>query len=67
MSGASNWQRLECTRLTTGDRLVGTGGTLRNLAKIDRQTRQHPIGAVHGYQLSVDRLGEVVDRLASNG
>jgi len=52
-------------RLASGDRLVGTGGTLRNLAKIDRQTRQYPIGAVHGYELSVDRLGEVVERLAS--
>ena len=30
-------------RLASGDRLVGTGGTLRNLAKIDRQTRRYPI------------------------
>ena len=51
-------------RLASGDRLVGTGGTLRNLAKIDRQTRQYPIGGLHGYELSVDRLGEVVERLA---
>ena len=53
-------------RLAPGDRLVGTGGTLRNLAKIDRQTRQYPIGRLHGYELSVDRLAEVVDRLAEN-
>jgi exopolyphosphatase / guanosine-5'-triphosphate,3'-diphosphate pyrophosphatase len=54
------------TRLGPGDRLVGTGGTLRNLAKIDRQTRRYPVGVLHGYELSVDRLGEVVDRLAAS-
>ena len=42
-------------RLRSGDRLVGTGGTLRNLAKIDRQTRRYPIGRLHGYELSVER------------
>jgi exopolyphosphatase/guanosine-5'-triphosphate,3'-diphosphate pyrophosphatase len=57
--------KAKVTRLAPGDRLVGTGGTLRNLAKIDRQTRRHPIGGLHGYELSVDRLGEVVDRLAA--
>jgi exopolyphosphatase/guanosine-5'-triphosphate,3'-diphosphate pyrophosphatase len=53
------------TRLASGDRLVGSGGTLRNLAKIDRQTRQYPISWLHGYELAVDRLEEVVDRLAA--
>ena len=52
-------------RLAAGDRLVGTGGTLRNLAKIDRQTRRYPIGSLHGYELSVDRLADIVDRLAA--
>ena len=52
-------------RLLEGDRLVGTGGTLRNLAKIDRQSRRYPIGSLHNYELAVDRLADVVDRLAS--
>jgi exopolyphosphatase/guanosine-5'-triphosphate,3'-diphosphate pyrophosphatase len=52
-------------RLASGDRLVGTGGTLRNLARIDRLTRRYPIGRLHGYELSVDRLAAVVDRLAA--
>jgi exopolyphosphatase/guanosine-5'-triphosphate,3'-diphosphate pyrophosphatase len=52
-------------RVASGDCLVGTGGTLRNLAKIDRQTRRYPIGRLHGYELSVDRLGEIVDHLAT--
>ena len=50
--------------VTSTTRLVGTGGTVRNLAKIDRQTRKYPITSLHGYELSVDRLAEVVDRLA---
>ena len=52
-------------RLVSADRLVGTGGTLRNLAKIDRQTRRYPISRLHGYELSVNRLADVVDRLAA--
>jgi exopolyphosphatase/guanosine-5'-triphosphate,3'-diphosphate pyrophosphatase len=52
-------------RLGPGDRLVGTGGTLRNLAKIDRQAGGYPIGTLHAYELPVDRLAKVVDRLAS--
>ena len=53
------------SRLASGDRLVGTGGTLRNVAKIDRETRRYPIGSLHGYELSVDRLADVIDRLAA--
>jgi len=52
-------------RLKSGEQLVGTGGTMRNLAKIDRQERHYPIGTLHGYELSVDRLADVVEKLAS--
>jgi exopolyphosphatase/guanosine-5'-triphosphate,3'-diphosphate pyrophosphatase len=55
----------QVARLVSGDQLVGTGGTLRNLAKIDRETRQYPIRGLHGYELPVDGLGEVVERLAA--
>ena len=53
------------SRLAPGDRLVGTGGTLRNLAKIDGRMRRYPLGGLHGYELSVDRLQEIIDRLAA--
>src|SRR6185436_12450757 len=46
----SHLAKARVTRLAAGDQLVGTGGTLRNLAKIDRQRRQYPISAVHGYE-----------------
>jgi exopolyphosphatase/guanosine-5'-triphosphate,3'-diphosphate pyrophosphatase len=60
-----HFEKAHVARLAKGDALVGTGGTLRNLAKIDRQMRRYPVGWLHGYELSVDRLEEVVDRLAS--
>jgi exopolyphosphatase/guanosine-5'-triphosphate,3'-diphosphate pyrophosphatase len=44
---------------------VGTGGTLRNLAKIDRKQREYPITRVHGYALERPRLAEVVSLLAA--
>jgi exopolyphosphatase/guanosine-5'-triphosphate,3'-diphosphate pyrophosphatase len=46
------------------ERLVGTGGTIRNLAKIDRQAGQYPIPRIHGYALARKR---VVDILALVG
>jgi len=52
-------------KLTSGGRLVGTGGTLRNLAKIDHQRRQYPISSLHGYELAVDRLAEMIERLSA--
>lgn len=51
--------------LAGGEWLVGTGGTLRNLAKIDRQTRHYPISELHGYELSVNRVAEILEQLAA--
>ena len=51
--------------LGSGEMLVGTGGTVRNLAKIDRSQREYPITRVHGYVLEHPRLAEVVNLLAS--
>ena len=51
-------------RLSKDDCLVGTGGTLRNLAKIDREAEGYPIASLHGYELPSDRLADIVGRLA---
>ena len=61
----SRLAKVRVRRLGPGERLVGTGGTLRNLAKIDSQMRRYPIGRLHGYELSVERLAEIVERLAA--
>jgi len=50
--------------LGAGQALVGTGGTIRNLAKIDRWAHAYPITRVHGYELGRRRLSDIVDQLA---
>jgi exopolyphosphatase/guanosine-5'-triphosphate,3'-diphosphate pyrophosphatase len=52
-------------RLTPGEALVGTGGTVRNLAKVDRRTRDYPIARIHGYVIAAGRLKAMVSMLAS--
>jgi exopolyphosphatase / guanosine-5'-triphosphate,3'-diphosphate pyrophosphatase len=61
----SRLAKTRVTRLAGGDCLVGTGGTLRNLAKVDRQRQRYPINRLHGYELSVERLAQIADRLAA--
>jgi exopolyphosphatase/guanosine-5'-triphosphate,3'-diphosphate pyrophosphatase len=51
--------------LTKTERLVGTGGTIRNLAKMDRRERSYPIPRLHGYVLSLARVEEIVNLLSS--
>ena len=58
-------KRAQIARLGRSEGLVGTGGTLRNLAKIDRNARRYPITRVHGYVLTLDRLHDVVQQLAA--
>jgi exopolyphosphatase/guanosine-5'-triphosphate,3'-diphosphate pyrophosphatase len=55
--------RLE--RLAPGAALVGTGGTVRNLAKIDQRGRGYPIARLHAYVLTRDSVREIVSLLAS--
>jgi exopolyphosphatase/guanosine-5'-triphosphate,3'-diphosphate pyrophosphatase len=46
-------------RLEADERLVGTGGTIRNLAKIDRQMGRYPIPRIHGYVLARERVADI--------
>lgn len=43
--------------------MVGTGGTIRNLAKVDARARLYPVHGVHGYELSRQRLRELISSL----
>jgi len=52
-------------RLEGGEQLVGTGGTVRNLAKIDRYGRGYPIPRLHGYTLTSSRLDGLTRILVS--
>ena len=50
--------------LSRGEELVGTGGTLRNLAKIDQRASGYPIPRLHGYRLTRSRAHDLVAGLA---
>lgn len=50
--------------LTRGGQLVGIGGTVRNLAKIDLRRTDYPLPLLHGYRLPNERLADVIDALA---
>lgn len=45
------------------EQLIATGGTVRNLAKLDRRSRSYPLERLHGYELSLPRLRAIVARL----
>ena len=45
--------------------LVASGGSMRLLAKLDRQGRRYPIKRLHGYCIDADRLAELAGRLAA--
>lgn len=50
--------------------LIGVGGTVRNLARIDHKRRKFPLERVHGYELSraaLDRIINSLRRLNSAG
>jgi exopolyphosphatase/guanosine-5'-triphosphate,3'-diphosphate pyrophosphatase len=51
--------------LLPGERMVGTGGSIRNLAKVDRRLRgDYPISRLHGYDLDRRRLDGVASLLS---
>lgn len=53
--------------LRADEQLVGTGGTIRNLTKVDRRMRgEYPISRLHGYQLDRRRLDEVTALLSGS-
>jgi exopolyphosphatase/guanosine-5'-triphosphate,3'-diphosphate pyrophosphatase len=51
--------------LSRGEELVGTGGTLRNLAKIDQRATGYPIPRLHGYVLTRRRLHDITTGLGA--
>jgi exopolyphosphatase / guanosine-5'-triphosphate,3'-diphosphate pyrophosphatase len=47
------------------ERVVGTGGTIRNLAKMHRVSIDYPIPRLHGYTLTRKALRELVTRVVT--
>ncbi|MEP6973685.1 MAG: Ppx/GppA phosphatase family protein [Actinomycetota bacterium] len=57
-------QGADIGRLKQGEDLVGIGGTVRNLAKIDMHRTEHPLHLLHGYELPAARLETILGDLA---
>jgi exopolyphosphatase/guanosine-5'-triphosphate,3'-diphosphate pyrophosphatase len=51
--------------IEAGGELVGIGGTVRNLAKMDLRRSDHPLRLLHGYELSAASVEDLVEDLAS--
>ena len=58
-------KQAELAGLSAAGVLVGTGGTVRNLARIDQERHPHPIPHLHGYWLGRSRLKQIVQDLGS--
>ena len=56
----------DIARLTDDEVLVGTGGTVRNLAKIDRKRRAYPIQRLHGYEVAIGGLDVITAALTEH-
>jgi exopolyphosphatase/guanosine-5'-triphosphate,3'-diphosphate pyrophosphatase len=62
---ASTLSQAGVSPLAADERMVGTGGTIRNLAKVDRHMRSsYPISRLHAYVLDRRRLDGVASLLA---
>lgn len=51
-------------RLGKGEVLVGTGGTVRNLANVSRRRQRYPISRLHGHSITIRRLHRLTRLLA---
>jgi exopolyphosphatase / guanosine-5'-triphosphate,3'-diphosphate pyrophosphatase len=52
------------TELGGAEDLVGIGGTVRNLAKVDLKRADYPLPLLHGYFLKERRLDALIDEMA---
>jgi exopolyphosphatase/guanosine-5'-triphosphate,3'-diphosphate pyrophosphatase len=50
-------------QLRDGETMVGTGGTIRNIAKMHRAAQVYPIPRLHGYELTRRGLRDVADQV----
>ena len=50
--------------LEPGGVVVGTGGTIRNIAKMDRPRKKYPLHRLHGYEVATPDLHRLVGVLA---
>jgi exopolyphosphatase/guanosine-5'-triphosphate,3'-diphosphate pyrophosphatase len=59
-----HFERFDWLRIEPGAAFVGVGGTVRALARMDREARTYPFALTNGYVLERDRLAAMIARLA---
>ena len=64
-SAAGTFEEAGVPALDPGGDLVGIGGTVRNLAKIDLRRTDHPLPLLHGYELRESNLGRIIEDLSA--
>ncbi len=62
---AAALERSEVPSLGVSGHLVGIGGTVRNLAKMDLRRTDHPLPLLHGYELREENLESIIEDLAA--
>jgi exopolyphosphatase/guanosine-5'-triphosphate,3'-diphosphate pyrophosphatase len=60
----SSLSEAEIPVMESDEQLIGTGGTIRNIAKIDHRSRAYPIPRLHGFVVTRRRVEELADMLA---
>lgn len=58
-------ERAGVAALARGEEVIGTGGTVRNLARIDGRARHYPLSRLHGYVLTRNSLDDVSQLVAT--
>ncbi|MGH2673731.1 MAG: hypothetical protein ACRDHC_12215, partial [Actinomycetota bacterium] len=64
-SATATLERANVPALDPGGDLVGIGGTVRNLAKMDLRRTDHPLPLLHGYELREENLEWIIEDLAA--
>jgi exopolyphosphatase/guanosine-5'-triphosphate,3'-diphosphate pyrophosphatase len=64
-SATATLERANVPALDPGGDLVGIGGTVRNLAKMDLRRTDHPLPLLHGYELPEENLEWIIENLAA--
>ena len=59
----SAFTSLDWLRADPAHTLVGMGGTVRTLARIDQKSRAYPLDRAHGYSLSREALAAIIEQL----
>jgi exopolyphosphatase/guanosine-5'-triphosphate,3'-diphosphate pyrophosphatase len=62
-AAADAFASVEWLQAAPGRMLVGIGGTVRNLARIDQKRRDYPLERIHGYVLTRKALDNIIGML----